>query len=236
MKDPSAVPFESAHDGLSALARENLTADHLRTAFLRNADWSPDLTGDQFRMRPGGLRKASVMLALLPVERQGSTELELILTKRASTLREHSGQIALPGGRVDDTDVSDEAAALREGFEEIGLPVASVEVLGQLNRYVTGTGFDVAPVVGLVSSPFTPRLSEGEVAEMFTVPLSFIMNPHNHRRHVIEIPESEGNTAGKRTFFSIPFENYFIWGATAAVLRNFYRMLSANTSACGLKE
>jgi 8-oxo-dGTP pyrophosphatase MutT (NUDIX family) len=230
--DPSTIPFESAHDDLPLLDESLHRAVGLLDAFERKFDWTPELTGDQFRLRDGlqNLRKAAVMLALVPREpSQGAvSELNLLLTRRNPSLREHSGQIAFPGGRVDATDSSDEAAALREAFEEVGLEPSSVQVLGQLTRYVTGTGFDIAPVVGVVNQAFVPKLSHGEVSEIFQVPLSFIMNPHNHRRHVVEIPATATSAAGRRTFYSMLYQNYFIWGATAAMLRNFYRMLAAS--------
>jgi 8-oxo-dGTP pyrophosphatase MutT (NUDIX family) len=225
VKDPSKTPFELADDGLSAIETQALSADALKSVFLSSIEWSPELTGDQFRLRGDPLRKAAVMLALVPRETaQGTVEFDVLLTRRNASLREHSGQIAFPGGRVDETDASDEAAALREAFEEIGLRSENVEVLGQLNRYVTGTGFDIAPVVGIVKQPFMANLSTGEVSEIFQVPLVFLMNPQNHRRHVIEITADS-----RRTFYSIPYQNYFIWGATAAMLRNFYRMLAARS-------
>jgi 8-oxo-dGTP pyrophosphatase MutT (NUDIX family) len=227
VKDPSTAPFEPADDGLTSIAAHSLTPALLESAFLSSSNWTPELTGDQFRLKPDPLRKAAVLLALVRRETtNGSVELDLLLTRRNASLREHSGQIAFPGGRVDATDASDVAAALREAFEEIGLPPENVKILGQLNRYVTGTGFDIAPVVGLVQQPFKTNMSLGEVSEVFQVPLSFLMNPKNHRRHVVEVPEIQS----KRTFYSIPYENYFIWGATAAMLRNFYRMLAVRVT------
>lgn len=225
MQNPSAFPFVSAQDALPAIDAEALTASRLIAAFSTQMDWRPDVTGDQFRLRQEPLRKAAVLLALV----QNGNQLDLLLTKRTSNLREHSGQIALPGGRVDASDASDEAAALREAFEEVGLPIERVSVLGQLNRYVTGTGFDIAPVVGLVNSAFIHQASADEVEEVFYVPLTFLMNPENHRRHTVEIPATQTSAAAVRTFYSMQYQHYFIWGATAAMLRNFYRMLAAST-------
>jgi 8-oxo-dGTP pyrophosphatase MutT (NUDIX family) len=217
VKDPSAAPFEIADAGLAAIDPRFLTPSGLEGVFTSTIRWQPELTGDQLKPATA-LRKAAVMLAFVQRETvAGQFELDLLLTRRHANLREHSGQIALPGGRVDATDASDEAAALREAFEEIGLPSENVQVLGQLSRYVTGTGFDIAPVVGIVHQPFNAQPSEGEVSEVFQVPLSFLMDPKNHRKHQFD----------NRAYYSMPYQNYFIWGATAAMLRNFYRMLAA---------
>jgi 8-oxo-dGTP pyrophosphatase MutT (NUDIX family) len=226
LKDPLNFPFEPAGDGLAAIASDELTATAIESAFSLNRPWTPELTGDQFRLGSAALRPAAVMLALL----SSDDGMQLLLTRRTANLREHSGQIALPGGRVDATDASAQAAALREAFEEVGLLPHSVKVLGQLNQYVTGTGFDIAPVVGLVNEVFVAVPSPAEVSEVFQVPLIFLMDPNNHRRHVVEIPETATNEAGKRTFYSMMYNNYFIWGATAAMLRNFYHMLAAQNS------
>jgi 8-oxo-dGTP pyrophosphatase MutT (NUDIX family) len=223
LKDPANFPFEPAGDGLAAIDSDGLSATAIEAAFSLNRPWIPELTGDQFRLSNAALRPAAVMMALL----SSDEGLQLLLTRRTANLREHSGQIAFPGGRVDADDVSVQAAALREAFEEVGLLPHSVKVLGQLNQYVTGTGFDIAPVVGLVKGSFVAVPSPGEVSEIFQVPLVFLMNPNNHRRHVVEIPETATNKAVKRTFYSMMYNNYFIWGATAAMLRNFYHMLSA---------
>ena len=230
IKDPASLPFELAGEGLAAISSDRLTHHALLQAFSLQLAWQPELTGDQFRLNKKPLRPASVMIALIEsLTHQG--QLDLLLTRRSSTLREHSGQIAFPGGRVDESDQDDTSAALREAFEEIGLLPDNVRVLGHLSRYVTGTGFDIAPVVGIVEGSYEPVLSEAEVSEVFRVPLQFLMNPANHRRHRIEIAPTETTPGGQRSFYSMPYEvnggSYFIWGATAAMLRNFYRMLQA---------
>jgi 8-oxo-dGTP pyrophosphatase MutT (NUDIX family) len=140
-------------------------------------------------------------------------------------LSTHSGQIALPGGKLDATDASATAAALRETHEEIGLPPERVEVLGTLPVYVTGTAFTVTPVVGLVQPGFALQPNPQEVDDVFEVPLAYLMNPLHHRRHAWTF---EGVV---REWYSMPYQDgaqeRFIWGATAGMLRNFYRMLSA---------
>ena len=151
-------------------------------------------------------------------------ELTVLLTQRTAHLSDHAGQISFPGGRAEPEDADEVATALREAQEEIGLAPDSVEVLGRLPTYTTGTGFIVTPVVALVppDQPLAP--DPNEVAEVFEVPLSFLMDPANHRRHVFE------HQGVRREFLSMPWagpREYFIWGATAGMLRNLYRFLSA---------
>jgi 8-oxo-dGTP pyrophosphatase MutT (NUDIX family) len=140
-------------------------------------------------------------------------------------LANHSGQIAFPGGKVDDTDVDAIDAALREAEEEVGLARDFVQVLGTLPIYTTGSAFIITPVVALVRPGFTLTPNAGEVADVFEVPLDFLMNPAHHRRHSLL---AEGL---RREWFSMPYQDgdieRFIWGATAGMLRNFYRFLAA---------
>ncbi len=151
----------------------------------------------------------------------------MILTRRTAHLKRHSGQIAFPGGRRDESDDSPIATALREAQEEVGLSPDRVEVIGQMPDYITGTGFRVTPVVGLVEPGFLLAPDPQEVADVFEVPLEFLMNPQHHERRRILSDE------GERMFFAMPWRapgsdsEVFIWGATAAMLRNLYRMLSA---------
>ena len=152
---------------------------------------------------------------------------------RSANLSTHSGQVAFPGGRTDDTDRDAVATALREAEEEISLPRAHVEVLGTLPTYVTGSAFVITPVVALVRPGFQLVPNPGEVADVFEVPLDFLMNPAHHRRHETEF----GGVL--RQWLSMPYSDpvcqpagsqtseRYIWGATAGMLRNFYRFLSA---------
>jgi 8-oxo-dGTP pyrophosphatase MutT (NUDIX family) len=146
----------------------------------------------------------------------------------------HSGQVAFPGGKLDASDASLQAAALREAEEEVGLHAKHVQILGELPIYVTGTAFSVTPVVALVSADLEIAPNADEVADVFEVPLAFLMDPANHRRHVFD---ANGVT---RQWFSMPYVEQrqqapgetqeierFIWGATAGMLRNFYRFLAA---------
>lgn len=146
--------------------------------------------------------------------------LTLLLTKRAAHLKFHPGQVSFPGGRVDAGDRGPEETALREAWEEIGLPRERVEVIGRLPEYVTGTGYRITPVVGLLAPPLALKPDPAEVDEVFEIPLALVLDPANHRREEREI---RGRT---RQFFVIPHENHYIWGATAGMLVNLYRHLA----------
>lgn len=159
---------------------------------------------------------AAVLIGIVP-RPQGPT---VILTQRAATLRSHSAQVAFPGGRVDAVDGSPVVTALREAEEEIGLPRERVRTLGFLDAYLTGTGYRIVPVVGLVEPPFSLTLNAHEVDEAFETPLSFLLDPANHRR---EGREWKGLY---RTYYAMPFGDRYIWGATAGMIRNLYERLS----------
>lgn len=155
---------------------------------------------------------------LIPVVSRGSGP-TVLLTQRAAALRNHSAQIAFPGGRVDAVDGSPVVTALRETEEEIGLAREHVRVLGYLDAYLTGTGYRVTPVVGLVEPPFALTINPHEVDEAFETPLSFLLDPANHRR---EGREWKGMY---RTYYAMPFGDRYIWGATAGMIRNLYERL-----------
>lgn len=166
---------------------------------------------------PSRLRPAAVLCAVAP-RRDG---LKVILIRRADHLKAHAGQIAFPGGKVDPTDRSPMAAALREAEEEIGLTRDLVDVLGPIDRHVTSTGYRVTPFVGVATRSFRPLVDPNEVAEVFEVPLDFLMNPANGRR-------CERTVAGvARRFHAIPWRDRFIWGATAMMLKNLSDRITA---------
>ncbi|WP_241911739.1 CoA pyrophosphatase [Telmatospirillum siberiense] len=175
-----------------------------------------DAIGSAARAAPTELVPAAVLVPL--VRREDG--LTVLLTQRTAHLSHHGGQISFPGGRMEPEDADPTAAALRETREEIGLPSEAVDVLGRLDDYVTVTGFKVAPVVGLIHPPFTLVPESFEVQEIFEVPLSFVLNPVNHQRHSRVTPAGE-----TRHFYAIPFGERYIWGATAAMLVNFYETL-----------
>lgn len=155
------------------------------------------------------LRPAGVLVALA----DGPRGPVLYLTKRSSHLRHHPGQIAFAGGKVDPTDADPVAAALREAQEEIGLDPRNVEVLGTLDSHETVTSFLVTPVIARLRAPFVPVPEAGEVEEVFTVPLSHIADPANYR------VEGRRWLGQRRHFYVVPYGPYYIWGATARILR-----------------
>jgi 8-oxo-dGTP pyrophosphatase MutT (NUDIX family) len=218
---PQLVPVTSVDGHLPAVPAAVLTAGAIRARLAAPSNWTPEFAGD------GGLfanREPSVAAVLVPLVRRDEG-LSLLLTRRTDHLRDHAGQISFPGGRVEPEDDGPVATALRETEEEIGLSREYIDVIGQLPVYSTVTAFQVTPVVALVEPGFVLKLDEFEVAEAFEVPLAFLMNPAHHRHHRFEFAGSE------RRFLSMPWQGpereYFIWGATAAMLRNFYRLLMA---------
>ena len=165
----------------------------------------------------GRLRAAAVLCGL--VERRDG--LHVVLTQRPDTMREHAGQIAFPGGKIDEGDDGPIAAALREAEEEIGLIAAQADILGRIDPYVTGTGFQVEPVVAMIDGGFQARPDPREVADVFETPLDFLMDPANLKRH-------SGEWGGRRRFYyAIPWEGRYIWGATAGMLKSLADRIAA---------
>ena len=186
--------------------RERLAASMPEAA--PNGDWA-ELSGGR------GHCPAAV---LVPLVARGQVP-TVLLTRRTDHLHHHPGQISIPGGRVETADTSPIDTALRETQEEIGLDRRHIELIGTLPDYLTGTGFRVTPVVGLVTPPFELTLDAFEVAEAFEVPLSHFLDPANHEQHSIV---HEGRV---RQFHAMPYQGYFIWGATAGILMSLYRLL-----------
>lgn len=217
--DPLRMPVLGVDDHLPAVPPERLTPEALRTRFTRSLEWTPEIVRERsFAQREPAL--AAVLIGIVMRD-----EPTVLLTQRTAHLSTHSGQIAFPGGKVDDTDRDVVDTALRESQEEVGLAPDQVQVLGTITDYVTGTAFIVTPVVGLVNPGHSLTPNPDEVASVFEVPLAFLMNPAFHRRHALE---AEGR---RREWFSMPYqdgaEQRFIWGATAGMIRNFYRFLMA---------
>jgi 8-oxo-dGTP pyrophosphatase MutT (NUDIX family) len=223
--DPQTLPVLATDNHLLSPPMLHLQAPWLRQRFAAPPLWAPEITGEPLRL-PRALTPAAVLIALVL-----RPQLTVLLTRRTTHLTHHAGQISFPGGRTEAFDVNPVATALREAHEEIGLDSQHAEVLGSLPTYTTGTGFSVTPVVALVSPQFSMQIDTFEVAEVFEVPLAFLMNPAHHQRHEIT---AEGV---QRAFFSMPYprspehglpaQHYFVWGATAAMLRNLYQFLMA---------
>jgi 8-oxo-dGTP pyrophosphatase MutT (NUDIX family) len=213
MSDPAATAdFTSV--GFFARARERLLP-----AVPMPADESP---GDH-RLNPDFLADVTAFVdaaVLIPVVAR-DPEATLILTQRTANLAAHAGQISFPGGKVDAGDADPAAAAMREANEEIGLAPSSVSVVGYLAPYLSRTGFRIQPVVGRVEPGFALSVNPEEVVDAFEVPLSFLMNPANHRRGTRRF-------AGRdRYFYEMPFGDRYIWGVTAGILRELYEQLFA---------
>ena len=219
------------HDGhLPALPSGRLNASALVARFSHGRSlgrpFEPEFGGDARPLPTDRApRDAAVLVPL--VERDSG--LTVLLTRRTEHLRDHAGQISFPGGGVEPGDGSAVATALREAEEEVGLARGHVSVIGELPLYQTITGFRVTPVVALVQPGFELALDSFEVAEAFEVPLTYLMTPAHHQRHLFSFDGVQ------RQFLSMPWQGagtngepreYFIWGATAAMLRNLYRFLA----------
>jgi 8-oxo-dGTP pyrophosphatase MutT (NUDIX family) len=173
-------------------------------------DLNPDLYDPAMDLVP-----AAVLVPIVTRE----AGLTVLLTQRSDHLYDHAGQISFPGGRIEPGDAGAEAAALRETEEEIGLPRKHIRLIGQLDTYVTRTGFEVTPVVGLATPPFPLDLDDFEVAEAFEVPLDFFLAPGSRQRH------SRLYQGKERLFYAFPYEDHYIWGATAGMLVNLTEVL-----------
>ena len=196
----------------------------LRARFAAPPLWSPEVRADQRLIEAQiDTRPAAVLVPLID-RPAGPT---VLLTQRTAHLHDHAGQISFPGGRAEPEDADAVATALRETEEELGLMRRHVDVIGSLPVYTTVTNFVVTPVVALIAPGFAVQPDPFEVAEAFEVPLAFLMNPAHHQRRAFDW---QGR---RREFLAMPWqpteasEPYFIWGATAAMLRNLYRFLSA---------
>lgn len=223
--DPEQVGHDPAFTALhmrgAPVPADRLTAEALRRRFAVPPAWRPEIVADgRLALAHDPLREAAVLIALV-MRQPGPT---VLLTRRTAHLHDHAGQISFPGGGVEPHDAGAVATALRETEEEVGLRADAVEVLGCLPRYATATGYLVTPVVGLVAPGFSLSLDRFEVDEVFEPPLAFLMDPAHHERRLVDFDGAQ------RTFYAMPYvaeRRYFIWGATAAMLRNLYHLLRA---------
>ncbi len=223
--DAQAVPIHQVCAHEKKVAKEFLEPAGLKQRLQSPPEWQPEITDENRhviaadiiakREAAGKVTKAAVLIPLV-LKEEG---LSVLLTQRTNHLRDHAGQISFPGGRMDPEDQSPNDTALRESQEEIGLDPKRVEIIGHMPQYLTVSGYSVTPVVGLVQAQAEYVLDEFEVADVFEVPLSFLLDPANHQ---VRLWQSE---QGGRRFYSMPYENRFIWGATAGMLRNLYHLL-----------
>jgi 8-oxo-dGTP pyrophosphatase MutT (NUDIX family) len=176
-------------------------------------DLNPDL------WRQAGVKATKPAAVLVPVIDRA--EPTVLLTLRTAELASHAGQVAFPGGKIDPDDESPVAAALREAKEETGLAPGLIEPIGYLDLYLTFSGFRILPTVARVKPDFTLTLNPWEVSEAFEVPLAFLMTPDNHQR------KKRDWNGLERDYYAIPFENRYIWGITAGILRNLYERVWA---------
>lgn len=217
------MPVDRVDSHLPAVPLASLQPAALRQRFAALPVWEPELLVEKKFMDRASMH-ASVLIPIVMHEQP-----TVLLTQRTLNLSTHSGQIAFPGGKVDAGDADAAATALREAQEEVGLDPAWVHVLGQMPHYITGSSFIITPVVALVRPGFTLTPNAHEVADIFEVPLAFLMDPAHHQHHTLEWQGAQ------REWFSMPYQETrqgqvtqrFIWGATAGMLRNFYRLLSA---------
>jgi 8-oxo-dGTP pyrophosphatase MutT (NUDIX family) len=225
--DPRVSELLGYDHHLPSVAPTRLTRPALLDRFAHPPIWTPDVEVERWYQAPNPV-PAAVLVPLVMRDQPS-----VLLTQRTARLKKHAGQISFPGGRSEPDDEDAVATALREAHEEVGLHPSRVQVLGTMPTYTTGTGFLVTPVVGLID-PLDDELNRlklqadpGEVDDIFEVPMGFLMDPQHHQRRAFDV------SGTRLEFFSMPWQShaddkeYFIWGATAAMLRNLYRFLVA---------
>jgi len=194
-----------------------LAAARLHREPVAAARFSDDDLNPEARIIAEGVTQIAAAVLVPVIADEGG--LQVLLTQRTAHLTRHGGQVAFPGGRIDEGDEGPVAAALRETEEETGIAREFVEPVGFLDTYLTSTSYRVVPVVGLVRRGFELTLDEGEVSDVFEVPLAFLMNPDHHRK-------GSRDWQGKARFYhAMPYGERYIWGATAGMIRNLYSLL-----------
>ncbi|MDN5843607.1 MAG: CoA pyrophosphatase [Alcaligenaceae bacterium] len=219
--DPRAQPLVQC-SALPGLQTGATRIDFIRAAFRSSVRWQvePIFTKsfEPGTTLPKDVRRAAVLVPLV----QRESGLHVIFTRRADHLHDHAGQISFPGGQIEPGDENPVATAMRETYEEIGVEPRYVSVIGTQPSFLTSTRFVMTPIIGELLPGFVIRSDDDEVAEVFEVPLNVLMDPQLHCLHLVTLPD--GST---RRYFSITWQSYFIWGATAVLLRNFYHYLAA---------
>jgi 8-oxo-dGTP pyrophosphatase MutT (NUDIX family) len=205
---------------LQKLPDSGFTRESLAERLAMVLDPALTVWGDEAALVHAGERSLTPAAVLVPLVNRPE-DLTVLFTQRTAHLSDHAGQISFPGGRAEPGDPGPVATALRETEEEIGLPGQRVEVIGMLPRYRTVTHYEITPVVGLIEPPFPLTLDPFEVAEVFEVPLGFLLNPAHHESHTYDYQ----GTA--RRYYAMPYQGRFIWGATAGMLMNLFRLLRA---------
>lgn len=217
------MPIVATRDAEPPISAESLSPDALRRRFANPPAWTPEIRAEHGLSRLDVSPRLAAVLVPIIIHPGAPT---VLLTRRNPQLSSHAGQVSFPGGGREPDDADETATALRESREEIGLDARHVEIIGTLPDYVTGTGFRIAPVVGLLSPPFELTADSREVDEIFEVPLEFLMDPVHHQVRLFEY------NGGARRFYAMPYPragggDYFVWGATAGMLRNLYHFLRA---------
>jgi 8-oxo-dGTP pyrophosphatase MutT (NUDIX family) len=205
-------------DRNAQLAEPPMTRSALAARLTAALDPALTVWGDEAALAHPGQGVPTPAAVLVPLINRAEG-VSVLFTQRTVHLADHAGQISFPGGRAEPGDAGPVATALREAEEEIGLPRSRVEVIGTLPRYRTVTHYEVTPVVGFVEPPFSLVVDEFEVAEVFEVPLAYFLDPAHHEEHTYEYHGSV------RRYYAMPFQGRFIWGATAGMLMNLYRVL-----------
>lgn len=217
--DPASQPWQPADQGLTAVPQRLLVPELLRDVLTQEEAWPQDPLGPTEYRHPGREGPPVKAAVLIPLVARPEG-VSVMLTQRTAHLYDHAGQISFPGGRVETCDGTPVATALRETQEETGLEAGYVEILGAMPEYVTSTGFAITPVLALVRPGFTLAPDVFEVADIFEVPLAFLTNPANHRLYRGPLPGGR-----QRCYYAMLWQKYFIWGATAGILRNLYHAL-----------
>jgi len=219
--DPERQPVIST-EALPALGRDVIDIEFIRDAFKADIQWQvepvfKDAFVHDFSQSPQSVPSA-VLLGLL----QRPKGLSMLFTRRTMQLVAHAGQVCFPGGRIDIEDASAQDAAVRETYEEVGIAAEFIEPLGQQPIFLSSTRFAMCPIVGFIRDGHEIHPSPDEVEAVFEVPLSVLMDPNYFCLHQVQTPQGPG-----RMYFSVRWQKHFIWGATAALVRNLYRYLAA---------